>query len=76
MIRRVLLDDDIILDILLDRDPFVQVSVEICNLIESKKIEGYVTPITLNKIFNVGKQNGGVEIAWQAIAEIRTILKV
>jgi hypothetical protein len=76
VIRRVLLDDDIILDILLDRDPFVQVSVEICNLIESKKIEGYVTPITLNKIFNVGKQNGGVEIAWQAIAEIRTILKV
>ncbi|MDB9523910.1 PIN domain-containing protein [Dolichospermum circinale CS-1225] len=76
MIRKVLLDDDILLDILLERDPFVEDSSKIWELIETKQVEGYVTLTTLNKIFDVGRDNGGFEIAWEAISEIRSVMKV
>ncbi|MBD2444886.1 PIN domain-containing protein [Dolichospermum sp. FACHB-1091] len=76
MIRKVLLDDDILLDILLERDPFIEDSSKIWELIETKQVEGYVTLTTLNKIFDVGRDNGGFEIAWEAISEIRSVMKV
>ena len=76
MIRKVLLDDDILLDILLERDPFVEDSSKIWELIETKQVEGYVTLTTLNKIFDVGRDNGGFEIAWEAISEIRSVMEV
>ncbi|MEA5576592.1 PIN domain-containing protein [Anabaena sp. UHCC 0451] len=76
MIRKVLLDDDILLDILLEREPFVEDSSKIWELIEAKQIEGYVTLTTLNKIFDVGRDKGGFEIAWEAISEIRSVMEV
>lgn len=76
MVRRVLLDVDILLDVLLNRDPFVEDSSELWQLIESEQIEGYVTPTTLNQIFDIGKENKGIEIAWLAVSEIRAIMKV
>jgi predicted nucleic acid-binding protein len=76
MIKKVLLDDDILLDILLERDPFVEDSSKIWELIETKQVEGYVTLTTLNKIFDVGRDNGGFEIAWEAISEIRSVMEV
>ncbi|WP_298921163.1 PIN domain-containing protein [uncultured Nostoc sp.] len=50
MIRRVLVDIDILLNILLDREPFVEDSVKLWELIESEQIEGYVTPTTMASI--------------------------
>lgn len=76
MIKKVLLDDDILLDILLEREPFVEDSSKIWELIEAKQIEGYVTLTTLNKIFDVGRDNVGFEIAWEAISEIRSVMEV
>ena len=76
MIKKVLLDDDILLDILLERDPFVEDSSKIWELIETKQVEGYLTLTTLNKIFDVGRDNGGFEIAWEAISEIRSVMEV
>lgn len=48
MIRKVLLDHDILLDILLERDPFIEDSSKIWELIEAKQVEGYATLTTLN----------------------------
>ena len=76
MIKKILLDDDILLDILLEREQFVEDSSKIWELIETKQLEGYVTLTTLNKIFDVGRDNGGFEIAWEAISEIRSVMKV
>ncbi|MEH2119907.1 PIN domain-containing protein [Nostoc sp.] len=76
MIRRVLVDIDILLDILLDREPFVEDSVKLWELIESEQIEGYVTPTTINKIFDIGRESVEVEIAWQAVSDIRAIMKI
>ncbi|MBD2301481.1 hypothetical protein H6G80_04975 [Nostoc sp. FACHB-87] len=76
MIRRVLVDFDILLDVLLDREPYVEYSVKLWELIESGQIEGYVTLTTLNKIFDIGREKGDIEIAWQALSEIRAIMNI
>ncbi|MEH2009687.1 PIN domain-containing protein [Nostoc sp.] len=76
MIRRVLVDIDILLDILLDREPFVEDSVKLWELIESEQIEGCVTPTTINKIFDIGREIVEVEIAWQAVSDIRAIMTI
>ncbi|MFB2877120.1 PIN domain-containing protein [Floridanema aerugineum] len=76
MIKRVLVDIDILLDILLERIPFVESASDIWQLIESQEIEAYVSITTLTSIFYTGQQNCGVEVAWQAISEIRAIMQI
>jgi len=76
VIKRVLVDNDILLDVLLDRQPDVEDSAKLWGLIESEQIEGYVTPTTLNTIFDIGIKNGDIEIAWQAVSDIRAIMKI
>lgn len=74
--RRVLVDGEILLDILLDRGVFAEEASKIWQLIESQQIEAYVTPTTLSKIFEIGRESEGVEIAWQAVSQFQEIMKV
>jgi len=74
--RRVLVDGEILLDILLDRDVFAEEASKLWQLIESEQIEAYVTPTTLSKIFEIGRESEGVEIAWQAVSQFQEIMKV
>jgi predicted nucleic acid-binding protein len=74
--RRVLVDGEILLDILLDRDVFAEEASKLCQLIESQQIEAYVTPTTLSKFFEIGRESQGVEIAWQAVSQFQEIMKV
>ncbi|WP_414518714.1 PIN domain-containing protein [Nostoc sp. PCC 9305] len=50
---RVLIDTNIVLDYLLDREPFLQDSQALFNLIDSGQVVGYVTATTLTDIFGV-----------------------
>jgi phycocyanin beta chain len=74
--RRVLVDGEILLDILLDRDVFAEEASKLWQLIESQQIEAYVTPTTLSKIFEMGRESQGVDIAWQAVSQFQEIMKV
>jgi uncharacterized protein YjbI with pentapeptide repeats/predicted nucleic acid-binding protein len=73
---RVLLDIDILLDILLDRNPFAEEAYTLWEIIESKWIEAYVTPTTIEKIFCIAKKRQGSEIARKAIAAILVVVKI
>ena len=48
---RVLIDSDVILDSLLDRKPFAKYSTAILSMCESKKINGFLTPVTYSNIY-------------------------
>jgi phycocyanin beta chain len=74
--KRVLVDGEILLDILLDRDVFAEEASKLWQLVESEQIEAYVTPTTLSKIFEIGRESQGVEIAWQAVSQFQEIMKV
>jgi predicted nucleic acid-binding protein len=72
---RVLIDTSIVLDFLLQREPFLQDAELLFQAIEVGKVRGYVTATTLTDIFYISrKHTGSIEQARQAISEILTIM--
>ncbi|MDF1882218.1 PIN domain-containing protein [Sulfurimonas sp. MAG313] len=50
---RILLDTNIVLDLLLDKEPFSKDAMEIFSLIESKYLEAYLCATTITTIHNL-----------------------
>ncbi|MEG4072415.1 PIN domain-containing protein [Microcoleus sp. Pol14C2] len=74
---KVLIDTNIILDSLLEREPFVEDADALFEAIENEQIEGYVTATTLTNIFYiVRRQTRSLDRARQAIAETLALMKV
>ena len=48
---RVLLDTNVVLDLLLGREPFANLAKEIFILIEQKKIDGFLVPTSITTIY-------------------------
>ncbi|MEH2165651.1 MAG: PIN domain-containing protein [Nostoc sp.] len=74
---RVLIDTNIVLDYLLDREPFLQDAQALFNLIDSGQVVGYVTTTTLTDIFYIARrQTQSIELARQAISTILAVLVI
>jgi predicted nucleic acid-binding protein len=66
---RVLLDTNIVLDYLPEREPFLQNAEALFEAIDSGKVVGYVTATTLTDIFYIARrQTRNVELARQAVS--------
>jgi predicted nucleic acid-binding protein len=50
---RVLIDTNIILDLLLEREPFVETEIALFEQIEQGNLEGYVAATTVTNIFYI-----------------------
>ena len=48
--KRILIDSDVILDFVFDREPFVEYSAKILNLCYLEKVSGFITPIIFSNI--------------------------
>lgn len=68
---RVLLDTNIILDVLLERAPFVEDSKQVWRAVDEKQISGYITATTLTNIYYVVRKAVGAE---KASASVRVCL--
>jgi predicted nucleic acid-binding protein len=74
---RVLLDTNIILDYLLEREPFLASAEALFEAIDSGKAVGYVTATTLTDIFYIArKQTRSIELARQAVSTTLTAMVV
>jgi len=74
---RVLVDTNIILDFLLQREPFFQDAELLFQAIDVSEIVGYVTATTLTDIFYISRRyTRSVEKARQAVSEILTAMMV
>lgn len=74
---RVLIDTNIILDYLLEREPFVQDAELLFDAIDSGQVIGYVTATTLTDIFYIARrQTQNVELARQAISTTLAIMVI
>lgn len=74
---RVLIDTNIILDFLLEREPFLQDAEILFAAISSGQIVGYVTATTLTDIFYIARRHTqSVELAKQAVEVALAILEV
>jgi predicted nucleic acid-binding protein len=66
---RVLIDTNIVLDYLLEREPFLQDAEGLFQAIGSEQVVGYVTAATLTDIFYIARrQTQSVERARQVVS--------
>jgi predicted nucleic acid-binding protein len=74
---RVLVDTNIVLDFLLQREPFFQDAELLFQAIDSGQVIGYVTATTLTDIFYIArKQTRSVEQARQAVSETLNVMTI
>jgi predicted nucleic acid-binding protein len=74
--KRLLLDTNIILDIALKRDPHFEISSKIFELIDKKRIIGYITATTVTDIYYISRKEKGNEIAIEFISNLIEIVDV
>jgi predicted nucleic acid-binding protein len=74
---RVLIDTNIVLDFLLQREPFLQDAEAVFQAIDSGRVVGYVTATTLTDIFYIARRHTrSVEQARQAVLETLTVMVI
>jgi predicted nucleic acid-binding protein len=73
---RVLIDTNIVLDLLLEREPFVEEAIALFSLVETAVIEGFITATTITNIFYILRKAQGREPALQAISRIASGLEI
>ncbi|MGL6199092.1 MAG: PIN domain-containing protein [Lachnospiraceae bacterium] len=74
---KIMCDTNIFLDVMLEREPFVDNCDKILRLCEENKLEGYVTASCITDIFYlVRKYRHSNDLAYQAIGKILEIVKV
>lgn len=73
---RVLLDTNIVLDALLEREPFFRDAKSLLQRIEDKQIEGYITATTLTDIFYIARKAKGVAIARQDVSDLLALMQI
>lgn len=64
---RVLLDTNVVLDVLLKREPWVADSAAAWGASDEGRIIGHITATTLTDIFYVSRKLAGLEVARQAV---------
>jgi predicted nucleic acid-binding protein len=67
---RVLLDSDVVLDFLLEREPFFEVAGELFELIAQGACNGYISGITPINVFYLMRKAKGIDKARQAISDL------
>jgi predicted nucleic acid-binding protein len=73
---RVLFDTDLVLDLVLDREPFVEEAAALFVLHEQERIDGYISGITLVNVFYLTRKFKGIDVARQAVKELLATLNV
>jgi predicted nucleic acid-binding protein len=74
--KRLLLDINIVLDVLLDRAPHVQASAAVWNAVENGRVQGFLSAHALTTIHYLIRKELGDAFARKAIAELLQVFDV
>ncbi|MFN7659792.1 MAG: type II toxin-antitoxin system VapC family toxin [Dolichospermum sp.] len=74
--RRVFLDANVVLDFLLEREPFVEDAVKLFAKIDAGEIIGFIAATTITNIYYIIRKAAGVKVAQDAISQILTDLHI
>ncbi len=72
---RVLFDTDVVLDLVLDREPFVEAAAALFELHEHREISAYISGVTLINVFYITRKIKDISIARQAVGELPATLR-
>lgn len=73
---KVLIDTNIVLDLLLEREPFIEDAIALFERIEAGQVRGYIAATTITNIFYIVRKARGREVALQAVTRIATGLEI
>lgn len=74
---KIMCDTNIIIDVLLEREPFVDESCRVLSLCEEHRLDGFVSASSVTDIYDlVRKYTHSTELAYQAIGKLLEIVKV
>ena len=74
---KIMCDTNIIIDVLLEREPFVEASYNALKLCEEHKIDGFVSASSVTDIYYlVKKYTHSTELAYKAIGKLLEIVKI
>lgn len=73
---RVLIDTNVVLDFLLEREPFVESAAKLFQQIDNGQIEGFITATTITNIYYILRKAAGSTIAIDAVSQILTDLNI
>jgi len=77
LVMKIMIDNNIILDVLLEREPFYKHSRAILEMCEKRKIYGFISASSATDIFYlVRKALSSTEKAYDALGEILNIVKI
>ena len=65
---RVLIDTNVVLDFLQERELFVKDAVKLFGRIDAGEIEGFIAATTITNIYYIVRRASGIEAAQNAIA--------
>jgi predicted nucleic acid-binding protein len=72
----VLIDTNILLDVIMQREPFRVVAERVWKLVEDGDVEGYIAAISLNNIFYLARKTLGSPGALDAVRDVRRLFKL
>ena len=73
---RVLIDTNVVLDFLQERQPFVEDAARLFKKIDDGEVEGFIAATTITNIYYVVRKAAGAIVAQDAIAQILTDLHI
>jgi len=76
MIRRVLVDCDVVLDLLLGREPYLPATIDLFLLFQEGRIEGTVSSLAFSNLFYVLRKAIPPPDAIMALRKLRVIVRV
>jgi len=75
-VRRVLLDVNIILDVLLNRHPHAEVAATLWKEVEGGKAEGFLAAHAVTTIFYLANKARGLSFARQTVEDLLSVFRV
>jgi predicted nucleic acid-binding protein len=76
MTRRVFVDSDVILDLLLAREPFFPSAADLFLLIQESRVEGFTSPVVFANLFYILRQGMSASEAVTALRKLRLLLGI
>ncbi len=73
---RVLVDTNVVLDFLQEREPFVEDAARLFERIDAEEIEGFIAATTITNIYYIVRKAAGVLAAEDAIAQVLSDLEI
>lgn len=74
---KIMCDTNVIIDVLLEREPFAEASCRVLSLCEEHKFEGFVSASSVTDIYYlVRKYTHSTELAYKAVGKLLEIVKV